>query len=165
MIPIGWMARLLLAGLLMAGAPAWAQNCRLADGNSPLVNIANLNGSVTVGPDVPVGTEIFRATYNAGPANQVICSPGRIDRIRQYTALPYRASSYVHPNYGTVYETNVPGVGVVVWFNGSGFPIVTEGETNLPPPTGFVLWPSQSYDVSLIKIGPISPMSRNVRSR
>lgn len=151
------LTRATLALLLMVAAPVWAQNCRLSDGDRPLVNIANLNGSITVGPDVPVGAEIFRATYYAGPTNQVTCNPGPIDRIRQYTALPYRASAYVHPNYGTVYETNVPGVGVAVWYSGQGFPITTEGETNLPPPTAFLLWPQQSYDVSLIKIGPISP--------
>ncbi|MGE8283658.1 MAG: fimbrial protein [Stenotrophomonas lactitubi] len=156
MNPILLAARVVLAMMLLASAPVWAQNCRLVDGDRPLVNIANLNGSITVGPDVPVGTEIFRATYYAGPANQITCTPGRIDRIRQYTSLPYRASSYVHPSYGTVYETNVPGVGVAVWFNGAGFPIVSEGETNLPPPTAFLLWPLQSYDVSLIKIGPIN---------
>ncbi|MGO4555945.1 hypothetical protein AB4Y84_17295, partial [Stenotrophomonas sp. 2YAF22] len=105
MNPILLVARVVLAMLLLASASAWAQNCRLVDGDGPLVNIANLNGSITVGPDVPVGTEIFRATYYAGPTNQIRCSPGRIDRIRQYTSLPYRASSYVHPNYGTVYET------------------------------------------------------------
>lgn len=156
MNPILLVARVVIAMLLLASASAWAQNCRLVDGDRPLVNIANLNGSITVGPDVPVGTEIFRATYYAGPTNQIRCSPGRIDRIRQYTSLPYRASSYVHPNYGTVYETNVPGVGVAVWFSGAGFPIVSEGETNLPPPTAFLLSPLQSYDVSLIKIGPIN---------
>ncbi|AWH33327.1 fimbrial protein [Stenotrophomonas sp. SAU14A_NAIMI4_8] len=153
-----FVIRLLLAVLALAWASssASAQNCRMADGNSALVNIANLNGSITVGPDVSVGTEIFRATYYAGPSNLVNCTAGRLDRIRQYTSLPYRASGYVHPRYGTVYETNVPGVGVAVWFNGSGFPIVTEGDTQVQPPTVFQYWPMQSYDVSLIKIGPIS---------
>ncbi|MDV3514084.1 fimbrial protein [Stenotrophomonas sp. C1657] len=150
------LARVSLLGLLLACAPVWAQNCRMSDGYAPLVNLANLNGSITVGPDVPVGTEIFRATYYAGPTNQITCTAGRIDRIHQYTSLPHRASSYVHPSYGTVYETNVPGVGVAVWYNGSGFPRLTEGETNVQPPTVFLLWPVQSYDVSLIKIGPIS---------
>ncbi|MEG0186515.1 MAG: hypothetical protein RR704_24010, partial [Stenotrophomonas sp.] len=145
MIPMMRIALGALALLLATSATAWAQNCRLVDGDRPLTNIANLNGSITVGPDVAVGTEIFRATYYAGPTNQIICGPGRVDRIRQYTVLPYRASSYVHPSYGTVYETNVPGVGVAVWFSGRGFPIVSDGETNLPPPAAFLLSPVQSY--------------------
>ncbi|MBN5048780.1 type 1 fimbrial protein [Stenotrophomonas maltophilia] len=156
MNPIMLVARVLLAAMLLASAPVWAQNCRMSDGNAPLVNIANLNGSITVGPDVPVGTEIFRATYYAGPGNEITCTPGRMDRIRQYTSLPYRASSYVHPSYGTVYETNVPGVGVTVWYSGRGFPFLVEDETNLPPPTVLRFSPAQAFDVSLIKIGPIN---------
>ncbi|MCZ7844819.1 MULTISPECIES: fimbrial protein [Stenotrophomonas maltophilia group] len=146
------VARLIALVLLMAAAPALAQNCRFNAGTTTLTNIANLSGSITVGPDVQVGTEIYRATYYAGPTNEIYCTPGRADRIRQYTALPYGPSGYADARYGTVYNTNLPGVGVAVWFNGSPFPISTSVEVV----TGTVIWPVQSFDVSLIKTGPIT---------
>lgn len=148
--------RLLLAMCLLASAPAIAQNCRFHNNTGPLVNIANLSGSLTVGPNVGIGVEIYRATYYGGPQNDVTCTAGRLDRIRQYTSLPYRASGYVHPRYGTVYETNVPGVGVAVWFNGRPFPDLMEDSVVPDPGVIFSYFPVQSYDVSLIKIGPIS---------
>lgn len=154
MNPIMLVARVLLAAMLLASAPVWAQNCRLVDGDMPLVNIANLNGSITVGPDVPVGTEIFRATYYSGPVNQTVCSAGRRDRTRQYTSLPHRPSGYVHPSWGTVYETNVPGVGVVMWFSGRPLPYTLVDEVSSAP---WILTMNHAYDVSLIKTGPISP--------
>ncbi|PZT38687.1 hypothetical protein A7X97_09240 [Stenotrophomonas sepilia] len=152
MIRMPLVARLIALVLLMAAAPALAQNCRFNAGTTTLTNIANLSGSITVGPDVQVGTEIYRATYYAGPTNEIYCTPGRADRIRQYTALPYGPSGYADARYGTVYNTNLPGVGVAVWFNGSPFPISTSVEVV----TGTVIWPVQSFDVSLIKTGPIT---------
>jgi type 1 fimbria pilin len=146
------VARLIALVLLMVAAPALAQNCRLNAGTTTLTNIANLSGSITVGPDVPVGTEIYRATYYAGPTNQIYCTPGRADRIRQYTALPYGPSGYVHGRYGTVYNTNLPGVGVAVWFSGNPFPMLVSAEVT----TGTLIDLVQSFDVSLIKTGPIT---------
>jgi len=150
------VARLVALALLVLGAPALAQNCRFHNGTNTRINIVNLAGSITVGPDVPVGAEIYRATYNPGPTNEFACTDGPADRIRQYTSRPYGASGYVHPQYGTVYNTNVPGVGVAVRANGQGFPFTTVQEVVTTPGIIWVIFPLQSYDISLIKTGPIS---------
>lgn len=147
------LVRLVAAGLLLTSASAWAQNCRHADGSTPLVNIANLNGSITVGPDVPVGTEIYITSYYAGPSNELQCTTGNADRIRRYVTLPFPKSSYVSGRFGdNVYDTNVPGIGVVVWFNGSAFPSTQRQDVVQPT---LQIYPLHTYDVSLIKTGPV----------
>ncbi|NIJ69962.1 fimbrial protein [Xanthomonas sp. 60] len=148
------LASLLVMGLLLPGA-AWAQNCVYRQGQGPLVNVANLNGSITVGPDVPVGTEIYNTTYYAGPTNEVACTKGDMSRSRRYVTLPFPKSAYVSPRFGNnVYDTNVPGIGVVVWFSGTPFPSSVSDEFNGDYVNVFL--PNQSYDLSLIKTGPIA---------
>lgn len=148
------LARLLTVGLLLPGA-AWAQNCQWEPGNGPLVNVANLNGSITVGPDVPVGTEVYNTTYYAGPKNEFSCRKGRVDRTKRFVTLPFGKSAYVSPRFGdNVYDTNIPGIGVVVWFDGHPFPITTPGEVG--DGVTSKITPVQSYDISLIKTGPVA---------
>ncbi len=156
MIRMPLVARLIALVLLMAAAPALAQNCRFHNGTGTLANVANLSGSITVGPDVPVGAELYRASYQPGPANEVTCTAGPADRVRQLTSMPYGPSGYVHPQYGTVYNTNVPGVGVAVWNASQGFPITTTQQVVPDPNTIWLLYPLQTFGVSLIKTGPIT---------
>lgn len=148
------LAPVLVLGLLLPGA-AWAQNCAYRPGEGPLVNVANLNGSITVGPDVPMGTEIYNTTYYAGPTNSVACTKGDMSRSRRYVTLPFPKSAYVSPRFGdNVYDTNVPGIGVVVWYNGAPFPSSITDAFNGDNVN--VLFPNQAYDVSLIKTGPVA---------
>ena len=148
------LAPVLVLGLLLPGA-AWAQNCAYRPGEGPLVNVANLNGSITVGPDVPVGTEIYNTTYYAGPTNSVACTKGDMSRSYRYVTLPFPKSAYVSPRFGdNVYDTNVPGIGVVVWYNGRPFPSSITDAFNGDNVNVFS--PAQAYDVSLIKTGPVA---------
>jgi len=148
------LAPFLLTGMLLSSASAWAQNCRWQPGSGPLVNVANLNGSITVGPDVPLGTEIYNASYYPGPANAIGCSKGSQNRTRRYVSLPYPKSSYVSERFGdNVYETGVPGIGVVVWFDGNAFPYTKQDEFNDDYVN--IIFPLQMYDISLLKIGPV----------
>lgn len=122
----------------------------------PVVAIATLNGSVTVGRDIPVGATIYQATFNRQPQQYAVsCQAGITSRQREYVTLPHPKSSYVDPNFGpNVYETGVPGVGVVVWYAGKAVP--TQDTFTTAPGVGQFINISQWFDVSFIKTGPVS---------
>ena len=148
------ITHLITAGLLMLSASAWAQNCRYDVGSAPRINVANLNGSITVGRDVPLGTEVFITSYYPGPESTIVCSRGDVSRTRRYVSLPFPKSSYVSPRFGdNVYDTNVPGIGVVVWWNGHAFPYTVQ--QRFDSDDTFLLGPMQVFDVSFIKTGPV----------
>jgi len=145
---------MLLAMLLLAfvsfGASA---TCRYPSGG-PITLQAVLQGSITVGRDVPVGTELYRTEARSTSLVQAICD-ARSQYSYRYISLPYPKASYVDPVFGNnVYQTNVPGVGVVGWA-GSRQPMPASFnyiEANVP--TSIEL---HDYYFSLIKIGDVSP--------
>uniref|UniRef100_UPI0011E85A0A fimbrial protein n=1 Tax=Serratia marcescens TaxID=615 RepID=UPI0011E85A0A len=116
-------------------------------------------GKISVGPDMPIGKEIYRQTINIA-TNRVPfvvgCDTSPIKRFYKYTQLPLPASSVTMEGYsGTVYETGLKGVGIAFWYNKRGFPTSTticavsacSGSTGEPALSDF----------SLVKIGPVEP--------
>ena len=149
-----------IALLLLATLSPWAARAGVctfdAGQNVSTTNVVNLTGSITVGRDVPVGTEIYRGSFHGTPTVlHIICGAGNNDRARRFISLPHPRSSYVHPTYGSnVYETGVPGVGVVVWVGGRAVPIVDV--VNTPPGTAYLIAAQRWFDFSLIKTGPVA---------
>jgi len=146
--------------LLLATLSPWAAragNCAYQAGQtiSP-TSIVNLTGSITVGRDVPIGTEIYRASFHGNPTQVTItCGPGNYSSQWAFISLPYPKSTYVDGRFGNnVYETGVPGVGVVAWVGGSRVPFgVPFGSPSAVINFTLPRW----FDYSLIKIGDVSP--------
>ncbi|WP_193101693.1 fimbrial protein [Burkholderia sp. Z1] len=127
-------------------------------GNGPgtLVTPLNIN-ALTVGRDVPNGTVLYRQTVT--PMGLAIDCTGSNDTINARYSLPTTPlplsnwNGNLYP--GRVYETGVPGIGIALWYAGNAFPysrLVCGGATCQ------IGGPYAAYfDISLIKIGPVSP--------
>lgn len=155
-----WLERrVLLSGAMLLGllylqsSTANAGTCaHNPDTPSTLLATTSIAGSITVGRDVPVGAEIYRATFNTNRLARVVCEPGTYTRTRRFLSTPYPLSGYVHPTWGNrVYRTPIPGIGAVIWTSGVPLPTsVTETAT-----VTTILTVATGYDVSLIKIGDV----------
>lgn len=151
----------LLASLFSVNARA-VITCTLDPGAPPVPATVFLQGSVTVGRDVPVGAEIYRASFHGNPTTSTaLCTTtvsGAVSNsdVREYATTPLPLSGYVHPQWGPVYQTNVPGIGVVFWFSGQSLPYtqsISVANTN----TVLHLFANRWFDASFIKTGPVSP--------
>jgi len=145
-----------LAGLAMA-------DCNFIDGTSTMVRtMPLLGGNITVGRDVPLGTEVYRQTFSPATAVRISCSAGlyNLETRRGLPVLPLPLSSWAGTPYGGhVYQSGVPGIGVAIWFAGTPLPASGNG-TNCGGGTAPCIWhvqPTMAFDLSLIKIGDVSP--------
>jgi type 1 fimbria pilin len=146
---------LALLMLLAATAPLGAYaTCGYANGSGPITLQAVFQGSITVGRDVPLGTEVYRTRSRSTSTVLIRCDVTSQYNYR-YASLPYPRASYVHPVYGNnIYLTNVSGIGVVGWAG-----------NNQPIPVGFNNADAgvvtnvniHDYYFSLIKIGDVGP--------
>ena len=148
--------RCTIAGLLLATASitARAANCSYnTNMPAPLTFVGNLGGAITVGRDVPVGTQIYETTFNTSAAVQVTCPAGSYREVRRYVTSPGTPSGYVHPTRGPVYNTSVPGIGYAARFTERGLPVEfvhTFGiTTNFSMPT--------AIDITFYKVGDVAP--------
>jgi type 1 fimbria pilin len=152
---------LLLFGCLVAGAMgsvAHASTCSYTSGTTgPNTLSAPFSGSLTVGRDVPVGTEIYRAQATSFKVVNVLCTQGSTNWNYRLLSTPKPLSSYQHPVYGnTVYQTSVPGIGVVAWATSTkGIPgpieVYTTTNNNSIRNVNY-----HNFYFSLIKIGNVS---------
>lgn len=149
-----WQCSALLGLLYLLSPTARAGTCAYTAETPTFVQaVTSITGSITVGRDVPVGTEIYRATFNTNRPANIHCQPGTYTRTRRYTQNPHRLSDYVHPSYGRrVYLTSVPGIGVAVWWAGNALPTTATDTYSIPT----TLIATTAYDISLIKIGDVS---------
>lgn len=81
------------------------------------MTIPLLAGNITVGPDLPNGTVVYRQAYSfSGSMVDITCNdrlPFTIERT--LTSTPLALSSWSGTPYpGKVYETGVPGLGVAI---------------------------------------------------
>lgn len=113
--------------------------------------------NITAGAEIPNGTVLYRQTYRPAYSSAGIsCSDGVYESQFIYTSTPKPLSSWNGSPYGgKVYETGVPGIGVVYWRSGNGFPYSSGGGC-----TGAAIcnWGNGglTWDISLIKIGNIT---------
>ncbi|MBU4632848.1 fimbrial protein [Pseudomonas chlororaphis] len=145
-----------LTGLAMA-------DCNFIDGTSTMVRtMPLLGGNITVGRDVPLGTEVYRQTFSPSTTVNISCSAGlyNIETRRGLPVLPLPLSSWAGtPWGGHVYQSGVPGIGVAIWYSGTPLPFTGNG-TNCGGGTAscnYYIRPTMAFDLSLIKIGDVSP--------
>jgi len=149
---------------LMLVKPAFSACSFAAD--SPLQNMVTttaplLGGNITVGPDNADGFTVYRQTYAPTfPSVKVQCDangPFYTSNVLKNIPLPlspWNTGAYA----GKVYETGVPGIGVVFWYNGQGFPLTRPGGcTSSTVNTCSLQSSNLTWDFSFIKIGPITP--------
>lgn len=148
-----WLGSALLGLLSLLSPIAYAGTCAYTAETPTFIRaVTSITGSITVGRDVPVGTEIYQATFNTNRPANIHCQPGTYTRARRYTNNPYGLSDYVHPTYGRrVYLTSVPGIGAVVWWAGNALPTTATDTFNIPT----TLLAATAFDISLIKIGDV----------
>jgi type 1 fimbria pilin len=150
-------ARRIWTWLVLALAPclvplAASATCNYVENSAPVTVLAPFSGNVTVGRDVPVGTEIYRARIRSTAQVSFICDVNSTFAY-QIRTTPHPLSSYAGaPFGGHVYDTNVPGVGVVAWVSGNRpMPIsLNTIESNLIARVNV-----HDYFMSLIKTGDV----------
>ncbi|HFT8656016.1 TPA: fimbrial protein [Enterobacter cloacae] len=162
------MYRLVLTVLLLYPFSTFA-TCVLNTSNTSMlqqeqtVQIPLIHQMISVGEDMPVGSEIYRQTYRSGLSTyKVTCASSsgyfRINRQLVYTPMPI--SGYTGGTYTTVYETGIPGIGISIW-NGAKtmFPnetITCSGSDGINC-TVSDPYSVNAFDITLIKTGDITP--------
>nr|WP_199043646.1 fimbrial protein [Dyella sp. ASV24] len=156
---IGKLCVLLLLSAI-GTAPAWAGNCKMTSPSAPVNGTIPLSGNITVGRDVPVGTELYRTTFWNNTAITVVCDAGTYAYAKNLTVTPYPRASWTPPNGAIAYQTNIPGIGVYIWSNQTGLPNLNTASINIAhngdnfimtQATGTIdAW--VSYDVTIVKI-------------
>lgn len=85
--------------------------------------VLSISGTISVGEDVPVGTVLYKASYKAAIASGVKCISKEnwtgtqiaVPYVMDVTSTPRPiAAGVLDPTGGTVYQTNVPGIGVSI---------------------------------------------------
>lgn len=112
---------------------------------------------ISVPPDTPIGTEIFRQTiYQAQqiPMRVECDSENSFYTVYKYAQLPLPASQASIGKTGLVYETGVKGIGIIFWYSATGFPLKLQGTCTGTICAGTVAFLS---DFSLYKIGDVEP--------
>lgn len=94
--------------------------------------VLNIAGTISVGEDVPVGTVLYKASYTAATASGVKCvsketwteTQIEIPYVMDVASTPLPVvTGVLDPAGGTVYQTNIPGIGVSISRNyGDKFP-------------------------------------------
>ncbi|MDR6093070.1 fimbrial protein [Stenotrophomonas sp. SORGH_AS_0321] len=144
--------RLLGALALYNAGSALAQSCEHApEWPTPFQLVLPLQGTITVGADVPDGTEIYTARHSSGSGAFIRCTggPASVRRTSDYIGSPGRPSGF-----DRIYETSIEGVGIAMWYAGTKFPYNPGNITYDSPITTFTY--NKTVDFSLYKIGPIS---------
>ncbi|WP_412501560.1 fimbrial protein [Shewanella chilikensis] len=84
--------------------------------------------NLTVNPDMPNGTVIFKQNFLSGQTLSAYCNASNISYQayieHSYSSRPYSASPWKGGPYpqATIYQTGVPGIGVMMAANNSPFP-------------------------------------------
>ncbi|RWR00933.1 hypothetical protein ED28_15900 [[Pantoea] beijingensis] len=133
--------------------------------------------NITVGDEIPVGSRLLWQTYNldfaTGAASwyTVTCTdkkPVKANYTFSKTPMPLSPWSPNDYSAGKVYQTNVPGIGVLFHqgvVGAQAIPVskLASNENNAPAGTGcesgtcLVIGNYKRWDVVLIKTGPVKP--------
>ncbi|QXN65170.1 fimbrial protein [Serratia fonticola] len=148
---------------LMLVKPVFAACSFAADSlvkNTVTTTAPLLGGNINVGPDNADGFTMFRQTYiPAFPNTKLQCDQAGLFYIDNFLKnMPLPLSSWNTGSYaGKVYETGVPGIGVVFWYSGQGFPLTRPASCAGANTTCTIPASNVTWDLSFIKIGPITP--------
>ncbi|WP_260516100.1 fimbrial protein [Serratia fonticola] len=171
----------LLGGILLSvtSANSWAvANCSFSAGSTQTETVPLSPPVISAGADIPVGTVLYQGSWLM--KNTIMgCQWAQADVGKSFwyssstliTNAPLPLSNLATgPFAGAVYQTNIPGIGVVISRSPDGNPIIP----NRPAVTTDVENPIRQVDnelggannytgstryVSLIKTGPITPGS------
>lgn len=136
--------------------------CQFAEGTKAInVTLPLQGGDITVGPDTPNGTIVFRQYYKPAYPPTIWCdaAPSALSVYYDYsyTSNPYPLSTSTAGVFaGKVYQTNIPGIGVVAWYSGNAFPY-RRLTYNIAAGYAYVRQEMPEFDISLVKTGDISP--------
>jgi len=160
----------MMLALLYSGA-ASAFGCEFQTGSAAINMQMPVQGmNITVGPDTPDGTVIYRQYYKPAGRMEVACHDNttsyRPVLNYTYSQTPRPISGYNSGPYaGKIYQTNIPGVGVAVFRGtGTGAPVMPFTQYSWPEPdtASSRVWVAQGgfdFDVVFVKIGAIQPGS------
>lgn len=157
----------LTAALLWSmAASAMAVTCKY-EGVEPPDGIMPLQiSAINVGRDLPLGTEVFRQTFMvlASQRSTVVCEFAPFQRWFQYTvsAVYPKANWSTGPYANKVYQTDIPGIGVVFKNELDGVLPMTTAKSSVSCTAGYrcvqaVSREKSSFELVLIKIGDVSP--------
>ncbi|MGP2467611.1 fimbrial protein [Yersinia sp. 2540 StPb PI] len=152
------MKKLLLVCLvLMPIKSVYALTCTYITGREAINTTIQLQGAnITVGPDMPDGTVLYRQYFKPSFQPAINCDGGHTFTVNDVIRLaPRPLSSWNgNPYPGQIYETGVPGIGFVAWYSGTPFPrLRTQGTAPGSVTRSF----APEFDISLVKIGPVTP--------
>ena len=141
--------------------PVYAADCQ-ANSGMPVNETVTLTGTFYAGNEIPVGTVIYRnnVLMNNGSVVGINCNasatvPHKFSVSSQPSGGPFSQSGT--PYNGQIYPTNVPGVGVALWYGGTTFTAVSPYQFgNFVMPGAGSTSTGEAFDFSLIKTGPIS---------
>lgn len=135
--------------------------------------------SVSAGDELPLGTVIYRGTVEESngaafmSCNSTIANDlGYYDFNLGIDSAPMPLSSWSgSPFPGAVYQTNIPGIGIAVWYSGNGVTTANPyaiGSNKFirvtDPATTANIGHAATFDISLVKIGPTPPGSYVINS-
>lgn len=160
----------LLLGGVWSGQVHALITCELRAGRYDILQLTPSN--ISAGPDLPLGSVIYRGTWqDKSHTDQIVCNTnmstvdyGQIRHELGIDSAPSPLSSWTgSPFSGKVYTTNVPGIGIAVWYAGTSVtttsPLVLQEYTiqvdSSTLPRTFGYW--TTFDISLIKIGETPP--------
>ncbi|MDX8124768.1 fimbrial protein [Janthinobacterium sp. TB1-E2] len=156
----------LAVALLWAVADsAFAVNCTYSNGIQPAIGYMPLQVSaITVGRDVPVGTEVYRQTFKMA-SGQAVTPDCLYAPFQMFTELTVDASfglaAWPSGTYANkVYKTSIPGLGVVMNSRGGVLPRRTSTQPSTCTPGHRCLIPFEgpsNFELILIKLGDVTP--------
>lgn len=119
-------------------------------------DVMTIAANITVGPDIPVGTVVYKAQYVANGYSFIKCDAATysVENWVDYLNIPGADTGLNFPGVGKVYATNLPGLGVAVTGTGN----------NQTLPRREATWTSDSgvgfghaYYLQIVKTGDVSP--------
>lgn len=163
---------------LCSGMADAAITCVPENIRTDTLQIAPVN--ISAGPDLPLGTVLYRGTWRDTDGKKLLkcqtSSPGgesgRVNYNLGIESSPYPLSTWSGSPYGgKVYTTNIPGVGIAVWYSfkavTTSSPLATSVNTDITvqnAETTFWLSVTGAFDISLVKIGDTPPGNYTIQA-
>lgn len=128
--------------------------------NPPEVFTVTIAGNFSVGADVPVGNTLYRSNIVQAAFTGIQCDAPF--NVTNYYSVSSQPSGPAFPLSmadltGPVYPTNVPGIGVAVWYAGSSFSLDKPLASGIySRTTAGAIGYKRQFDFSLVKTGPIN---------
>ena len=149
-----------LAIITLAGVSQEVMAACTLNGNAASYVAPLRAANITVGRDVPLGSVIYQQFVQvnsllAGSVLTMRCPANEtIKRFGKITVNPLPLSKWNTGTFaGKVYETGVPGIGVVFYSQANGgFVLPGEGKTFIAPHASFSMNNTGSHEIYLIKI-------------